>query len=318
MLNQRIFIIIALFVITFVVGFATSSLIAVRGSSTTTTTEEDNSRRQKDVIVLIHGAWHTKDIWDSTVTKLKRDYRVEDISLVQLPGRVSGENTCAVPIPPQNYGPEAGYYASFNLTTFVQTIENVVSAKQHLGRIHIVAHSLSGAYVQHTLSVMDSVLRSRVETVVFVASYLTAPGKSALDYTTNSTLLLANLIRPFPTAPMLCVNTTQVAEIFYGTCRPSLQIHAAANLVYEPIIPIVTPLANTLKDLDIKQVYIKTLLDRAIPPSSQAVMIREQRQLGNRRLSVVDMISDHTPQYCTSSVFARKLGAILHLRLKFY
>jgi pimeloyl-ACP methyl ester carboxylesterase len=307
---------IVLLVVTLMLGVTTSSLqLLKRGNQSQQ--ESRTFTRRRDVVIFVHGAWHTKDIWNTTMSKIRREYNVEDVTAVQLPGRSYRMNTCAAPIPPQSYGVLAGYYASFNLTSIVDELTSVIAAKRNLGRIHIVAHSLSGAYVQHTLSVMDPALRSSIETVVFVASYLTAPGKSVLEYTNNSTLLLENLTRPWPTAPMLCVNTTEVAKIFYNTCRPSLKTAAVQNLVYEPVIPIVTPLSNTLKDLDIKQVYIKTLLDRAIPPSSQTAMISEQRQLGNNRLSVVDLWTDHTPQYCSTSYFVPVLGAILNLRLSF-
>lgn len=256
--------------------------------------------RDENTLIFVHGSWHTSDTWSSVTNKLTQIYNVIDTVEVQLPGRVKGDNICKIPLQPQQLGPLTGYYAQVDLPAYVNTIASAIESKKNgTSKLHLIVHSSSGAYVQHALSVMNSTLVNRLSTVLFVASYLTLPNVPLSTYTYNSTELLSTLITPFPNAPMLCVNSTLVANVLYNTCASETKTLASEALVYEPAIPFTTPLQNNLKKIRPRQVYLKTLMDRAIPLALQNLMINEQKSLGNRKMEVVSFHILHIRISCT-------------------
>lgn len=291
------------------------SLLLLALLATFTVECTSNGNNKKDVIVLVHGAWHKSTIWSETVRILEKDYEVEAIVTVNLPGRMENEHKCSAPLSPQDIGPLAGYYAQFQLITHTTKLKEVIDSVRNMGNVHVVGHSMGGAYLQNALATINT---TGIKTAVFSSSYLTKPGRSILEYTQldpEINELIRNLVIPFENSPMLCVNTGNASALFYDN-RCNGEAAAVADLVYEPSIPIVTPLANNLASLRMDQYYVRTLQDRALPLKTQNTIISEQLALGNRRLKVVDMTGGHTPQLCKAQQYSKLLANLFKLKKK--
>lgn len=280
--------------------------------------------QSSDVLLFVHGGWHTSSQWESTVRAINDRYVVSKTVAVNLTGRRQGQNTCENALSPQQYSSLAPLYASVTISNYTQDIVDAIEANKKRGKVHIVSHSLGSAYVQHALSVMPERTRWNVASFTSLSGYLTMPNVPVVFYTQlgpETNTLLSNLFAPLGTpleqSPMICVNATASASIFYNACSVEERNKLSRALVYEPSIPIVTPLENKLREFtDIRQYYIKTKNDNAISSSTQLLMIEQQLNLANEMFTVVGMSSDHSPYLCDTQNFAKRIGDLIGLKKK--
>jgi pimeloyl-ACP methyl ester carboxylesterase len=270
----------------------------------------------KNVIILIHGAWHTGNCFQYVKPLLEREPSVVEVIIPHLAGHTPAKNRVIDALEPSKFAPLAQEYAQISMKTYIDELTNLVKEKQSVGDIHLVAHSMGGVTTQHFLSTLDSELLQSVKSVTFLAAYLTCPNTHLNGYImqTIASPLLPHIVMPFERPPFISMNPSGAQQAFYNLVQDeSILKQAVEDLVLEPVIPHFTPVQNVLKDLDhIKQVYIETLQDNAVLLEQQRFIVNEQReQCGNDKLKVVTMDCDHSPFYSCPETLAQQLLNII-------
>jgi pimeloyl-ACP methyl ester carboxylesterase len=227
-----------------------------------------NAQARSRNVVLIHGAWHGSWSWHTTATLLEA--AGYDVQAPDLPG----------------HGIDTTPAASVSMDSYVGTITTLLDASA--APVVLVAHSMGGVVA----SAVAEARPEKVEKIIYLAAFVVQNGQSMFDWASRDTnaLVLANLL-PNPPASLIDIGRDDIGDVFYGDCRPDQVTLASMLLRPNPLAPIVTPVnLTTSRYGQVTKYYIKTSHDRAVSPTMQAEMIRNQKFR-----KVVEMNSDHSP-----------------------
>ena len=205
----------------------------------------------KPVIVLVHGAFETADVWKPVQARLKRDgYRT---IAVNLPGRPGN------PLAPGQATAEI--YRDAILTKLSTLKAPVV----------LVGHSFGGIAVSNVAEAAPE----RIRTVVYVAAYLPVSGDSLLSLSQKDTdSQMGPSFRVSDDKTHASVDPAKRGELFCNDCSDKVKAEVAAGIVDEPLAPPATPVKLTADHFGkVDKVYIHTAHDIVVSPKLQAAMV---------------------------------------------
>lgn len=219
--------------------------------------------------LLVHGAWHGGWCFDRLVPLLEGRGHV--VAAPTLPG-IGGTDL---------------ELASTTLDRWAAFIAE--QARALPAPVILVGHSRAGVAISAAAEHDPGAFAA----LVYLTAFLVPPGQSMFDVREG-----------FPRDPVfegglseaargaaLAITPEAAIAAFYGECAPADQDWAAAQLVPEPIGPMVVPLALTdARYGSVPRHYLECTLDRAIPIAQQRDM-----QVALPCASVVTLESDHSP-----------------------
>lgn len=260
--------------------------------TTPVSTSHDKLSNEKD-IVLVHGAWHPEEVWESTKSTLKaKGYRPVS---VQLPG-LGYDMTPAAEV------------------TFADHVETVKAAINSLpGKVTLVGHSYGGMVIAQAAEDMPN----KVRAAVFVSAFLPINGESVLDLGPLDTASVAGQnLQVDPQAMTISVPSEVHVEAFYTSLLSKNQNNQAVSDQVDQILPLIRPqpLATFTTPVQLGEnfeqlpkYYISSLNDQAITPGLQQYMI--QRYANSITVFTLED-SDHTP-FITEPNLLEELFSVL-------
>jgi pimeloyl-ACP methyl ester carboxylesterase len=219
--------------------------------------------------VLIHGAWHGGWCWDHVIRELKsRGHRV---IAPDLPG----------------LGTDTTPLQGLTLAGWADHIANIIRNCDE--PVVLVGHSRGGVVISEVAERVPD----RIQRLVYLAAFLVPGGKTLTD------MLFLDAARDVARDAMVMqpdgissvIPTERVAELFYNTTPPELQVSAAEKLRPEPMMSFMTPLSLSEGAYGrVERTYVECLQDRAIPIELQRAM-----QSALPCSTVLTLDSDHSP-----------------------
>ncbi|CQD17853.1 esterase EstC [Mycobacterium lentiflavum] len=220
--------------------------------------------------VLVHGAMHGSWCWEG-VAKPLRD-KGHHVEAVDLPGRPGG---------PQLAGPDLASYAATVIAAIDCCAEPVV----------LVAHSLGGLAATLAAEARAGALAR----TVFVNSLILRDGEGALQtilapesesfFTREGSLTISS-----DGASIFVSSPEAAVEGFYHRCAPADATNAAAQLVPEPLPPVLEIVKVTGSRFgSVPKTYIGSRHDRAVPWQLQLDMS------DRAGADFIELDADHSP-----------------------
>lgn len=228
--------------------------------------------------ILIHGSWHGAWSWHEVQSHLERwGHRVEIVDLPAhgIDGRQANEVT---------------------LEDYVVTVAGHLKEDE---KVILVGHSMGGI----VLSAVAEAYPEKVDKLIYIAATLLPDGLSLFDYSTmdKDSLVLPNLIID-QDAGEIRINLDSIGDVFYSTSGSDKVNLARVLLRPEPIAPLITPLSLGENYESVRRFYIKTLMDRAVTPYLQEIMLDAMPCE-----DVYSMYTDHSPFFSQPAILAAHL-----------
>jgi len=197
--------------------------------------------------VLVHGSWHGAWCWYKVVPRLRA--RGHHVEAIDLPG----------------HGRDRTALADVTLDSYAERIHDAIDRAP--GPVVLVAHSRGGIAVTHAAELRPE----RINTLVYMASYMFQDGQSVLQVAPQDTdsLIMANVdLDPNGHWDMLRAEAFEPA--LYADCSAEDIALAHMLLTPEPAGPSQTPMRISEKRFgSVPRVYIELLQDRAVSPMLQ-------------------------------------------------
>jgi len=231
--------------------------------------------------VLIHGAWHGAWCWEQVRLELSR----------------LGHRVIAPDLP--GLGQDTTPLEGLTLAGWAEHVADIIRGCDE--PVVLVGHSRGGVVI----SEVAERIPDRISRLVYLAAFLVPTGKTLTD------MLFLDAARDVARDAMVMqpdgissvIPTERVAELFYNTSPPELQVRAAERLRPEPMMSFMTPLNLTDSGFgSVSRAYVECLQDRAIPIGLQREM---QRALPCAPVITLD--SDHSPFYSQPAQLAAAL-----------
>lgn len=218
-------------------------------------------------IVIIHGAWYDSQSWSKVKPVLEA--RGHAVTVPDMPG----------------YGRNIRPYNEITFESYLDEVNRAVS--RHHGRVLLVGNSLGGTYISQTAERMPD----RIAGLVYVCAFMLRNGESRLSVVKLDPQSLALKYRKTVGEGLLTYEDGHFAEIFFNDCDRQDIARELDRVKPQPIAPVKTPLKLTRENYGrVPRFYVRCLLDRAITPAFQDIMIS-----ASPVRKVFDIEASHSP-----------------------
>jgi len=220
--------------------------------------------------VLVHGGFHGSWCWQSVAHSL----------------RDAGHQVDAVDLPGRPGGPQ---HPTIDLASYVRVVTDAIDRAGE--SVVLVAHSLGGV----SAALAAEARHTALSRLVFVNSLLSLGGNGALatmlDAGQDSILLREGALVPAPDGLTIFADSPETAmEAFFHRCDPTDAKAAVAQLVPEPMAPLVEVHEVSRERFgSVPKVYVGADADRVVPWSLQHRIAEEYS------MRFVALGGDHSP-----------------------
>jgi pimeloyl-ACP methyl ester carboxylesterase len=207
---------------------------------------------EKPMIVLVHGAFETSEVWGQVAAKLQHDgYGVKTVAL---PGRRGN---------PSSPG-------DVSLALYQKSIADAIKLEPR--PVVLVGHSFAG----FAISAEAEAEPAKIKTLVYVAAYIPKSGQSLLTLATaDKDSKLGPILNIDKEAGNASVDPSAGSAVFANDAPAAVQAMVAAGIVDEPLAPLATPVTlSAARFGKVDKVAIHTLRDEVVSPSLQTMMAR--------------------------------------------
>jgi pimeloyl-ACP methyl ester carboxylesterase len=234
--------------------------------------------------VLVHGGWCGGRFWEKVVPLLEE--AGHEVEAPDLPGH--GDDPTPIP--------------EISLQSYADRVIGVLDAQPE--PVVLVGHSMGGAVISQAAEQRPE----KVETLVYLAAYLLRDGETVLSVLGNDTesLLLSAMVRSEDqTHSSLREDAIKETWCAEGSDEDGERMKSLVGP--QAVAPAATPVAVTEENCgQIPRVYIETLRDRTITPSTQKEMYERMPCQ-----KVISMDTSHFPQYAAPEELADHLTSLL-------
>lgn len=223
--------------------------------------------RQAMPIVIVHGAWYDSQSW-SKVTPLL-EAKGHSVTVPDMPG----------------YGKNVVPYDTITFESYLNEVKKAIS--KYPGKVLLVGNSLGGTYISQTAERMPD----RIAGLVYVCAFMLRDGESRISVVKLDPQSLALKYRKTVGEGLLTYEDRHFAEIFFNDCDQGDIARELERVKPQPIAPVKTPLRITQESYGrVPRFYVRCLLDRAITPAFQDIMIK-----ASPVRKVFDIDTSHSP-----------------------
>lgn len=258
--------------------------------------------------VLVHGGWHSKDMWDKVVPLLSAaGFKTHTLDL---PG--AGEYALepasrrAVPFDPAAFATEPSLNASVTQNERTEAVTDLVrKAAGHGGKIVLVGHSLGGI----TISPVAETVPELLHAAVYLSAFLIPPTflpiammqNASMAASISPSLFLADskqvgALRLNPTS-LDAGYRARLKTAFYTDVDDKLLMSFVDKLhCDEPASVFTVPSTVTPQRFgSVKRYYIRCAGDKAITPEAQNFMIEAMDSAMPNQTITYDLNTSHSP-----------------------
>lgn len=198
--------------------------------------------------LLLHGSWHGAWCWFKVAPLLARE---GEVVVPNLPGR----------------GRDPAFKPTLTINRMVDHVARSLDAKTPTT---VVVHSRNGIVA----TLLAERYPERVRRVIYLASYMLAPGQTARSAFAEDT---DSYLRPFVEVNRLGVwdwlHPAAYREGLYADCDEADLALAGSLLCREPSLPAITPVRWTERAQVVPRAYLRLTQDRAVTPALQDRLI---------------------------------------------
>jgi pimeloyl-ACP methyl ester carboxylesterase len=223
--------------------------------------------RQAMPIVIVHGAWYDSQSWSKVTPLLEANGH--SVTVPDMPG----------------YGKNIVPYDTITFESYLNEVKKAVS--KYPGKVLLVGNSLGGTYISQTAEQMPD----RIAGLVYVCAFMLRNGESRISVVKLDPQSLALKHRRTIGKGLLTYEKAHFADIFFNDCDQEDIERELQRVKPQPVAPVKTPLRITQENYGrVPRFYVRCLLDRAITPAFQDIMI-----MASPVRKVFDIEASHSP-----------------------
>jgi pimeloyl-ACP methyl ester carboxylesterase len=218
--------------------------------------------------LLIHGAWHGRWCWSSTIEGLQQ----------------AGHRARAIDLPGQ--GDDQTPVAGIGLSTWIDRV--VEELKNYPSPPILVGHSMGGMVITGAADVVPE----RVSRAVYLCAFLPQDGESLFELASRPECANDTALVQEATPDGLCLTVTPASARagFYGLCPPDAAEAALFSLRPLPLRTVMDPVRLQHTGSPVPRSYIACSADRAMPVALQRFMAGRSPGIAMQTLA-----TDHSP-----------------------
>ncbi len=247
-----------------------------------------DSASELPLLLLIHGAWHTGNCWQSLIPHLQ----------------AKGLRCLAPDLP--GHGKNLQADGRISLNSYSRYISQITDNKRN---IILIGHSMAGMLI----SQLAEAHPERISLLVYLNAYLPQDGQSLFDLMkfyrlTGEKAAIENALQYSEDKRFCSLLDEAIIPLFYNCCADSLQQSAKAQIQPQASLPLAGRVKlSTEKFGSIPKVYIHSLQDRVIPAAQSRQMLA-----ANQSMPVYTLDTDHSPFYSQPESLARLLSSLVN------
>jgi len=216
--------------------------------------------------VLVHGAWHAKWVWDTTLNLFPKASQVFTIDL-------------------SGHGTNKKAFASINLKSYTDELVSFIRPLNQ--KVILVGHSLAGVII----SQIAEEISDCIERLIYLAAFVPAHAESVMDIAQKfqSPGISTEMIWDKDNMAIHLRRENILRNTFYNACTYEQAMHAMELLGAEPMRPYFDSVVLSAENFGkVPKRYIECLQDKAISIEDQKLM---QKKIE------CDVISLHTADH---------------------